>query len=390
MIKVNFFNEFKIEYNGKTIGDNLSKSKKYLSLLGYLLLMKDKRNSKETLIDLLWDNDKSENPGNALKTAVHRIRSSLDQLEYPEEIIVQDGGSYHLNKDIPIHTDAGEFERLCKIVMDPNADDEERLKSYREASTLYTGDFMEKQKTEPWIVPIRTYYRSMFLSSTYEAIHILEKTQDYTEAEKFAEKAVNVDPYDENLHYCLVKSRIKQGKRIAAMEHYNYTVDLFHDKYDVTPSKEFVALYREITEQTHLENFDLESIQESLKDEPSKEAFFCNYEMFKDIYRLKARVLVTKPEDAYIYLLTLCSEEAGVVRDAAGKVKRYLKANMNRSSIITRYSKSQFLMMIFNESKDISAKKIQKILAKFKKENPTFNVDFDLTGRQIEAAEELK
>ena len=389
MIKVTFFNEFKIEYEGRTIGDNLNKSKKYLSLLGYLLLMRDRNNSKESLMDLLWDSDKSDNPGNALKTAVHRLRSALDKLEYPMEIIVHEGGTYQLNEDIRITSDAGEFERLCKTVMNPNADDTDRLQCYRKASELYTGDFMEKQKTEPWIIPIRTYYRSMFLSSTYEVIHILEEIQDYTEAEKISEKAVNVDPYDENLHYCLVKSRIKQGKRVTAMEHYNYTVDLFHDKFDVTPSKEFIALYRDITEQTHLENFDIDNIQESLKETPDKGAFLCNFEMFKDMYQLKARVLATKPEESYIYLLTIKSDTHGTVSEAAGRLKRCLKANLNRSSVITRYSKSQFLMMIFNEPKDISEKKLQKILAKFKKENPMFDVDFDVTGRHIKAAEDV-
>lgn len=390
MLKVNFFREFKIEYKDKTIGDSLSKSKKHLSLLGYLMLMSDKTFSKEALMDLLWDDDRSDNPGNALKTAIHRIRATLDQLDYPEEIIIRDGSSYRLNRDIPILSDVVEFEKLCKIVMDSNEENAERLKCYREASALYTGDFLEQHKADPWVIPIRTYYRSMFLSSTYEAIHILEVTQDYTEAEKFAEKAVLVDPYDENLHYCLVKSRIKQGKRIAALEHYNYTVDLFHDKYDVTPSKEFIALYRDITEQTHLETHDMDMILENLREAPNKEAFFCNYEMFKDMYQFKARVLATKPEESYIFLLTLRSDESGVVSDAAGKLKRYLKANLNRSSVITRYSKSQFLMMILNEPKEISEKKIQKLLTKFKKENPIFNVDFELLARHIEATADVQ
>ncbi len=387
MLKVNFFREFKIEYKDRTIGGSLYKSKKHLSLLGYLFLMKDRNFSKESLMDLLWDDDKSGNPGNALKTTIHRIRASLDQLEYPEEIIVQDNGVYCLNKSIPIDSDIAKFESLCRIVMDPNADGEEKLRCYRKASELYIGDFLELNKTDPWIVPIRTYYRSMFLSATYDAIHILEDTQDYTEAEKFSQKAVTVDPYDENLHYCLVKSRIKQGKRVAALEHYNYTMDLFNDKFDVTPSKEFVALYREITEQTHLETHDMDVILEGLKEKPNKEAFLCNYEMFKDMYQFKARVLAAKPEESFLFLLTLKSDEPGVVSDAAGKLKRYLKADLNRSSVITRYSKSQFLMMILNEPKEVSEKKIQKILVKFKKENPIFDVDFDVIGRHIEAAE---
>lgn len=390
MLRVNFFREFKIEYHEKTIGDSLYKSKKHLSLLSYLFLMKDRHFSKESLMDLLWDNEKSENPGNALKTAVHRIRSALDQLDYPEEIIIQENGTYRLNKEIPIDSDVTKFENLCRIIMQSDADGEEKLRCYREASALYTGDFLELNKTDPWVVPIRTYYRSMFLSATYDAIHILEDIQDYTEAEKFSQKAVTVDPYDENLHYCLVKSRIKQGKRVAALEHYNYTMDLFHDKFDVTPSREFVALYRDITEQTHLETHDMDMILEDLKEKPNKEAFLCNYEMFKDMYQFKARVLATKPEDSYLFLLTLKSDESGVVSEAAGKLKRYLKSNLNRSSVITRYSKSQFLMMILNEPKATSEKKIQKLLTKFKKENPIFNVDFDVIGRHIEAAEEVK
>ena len=390
MLNIKFFNEFEIEYNGRTISESMNKSRKYLSLLEYLVLAREKNYTKEALMDLLWDNDKSGNPANALKTAVHRIRTVLDKLEYPLEIIIQENGTYKLNKDIKIHSDIAEFERLCRIVMDKSVEGMSVLESYRKASELYTGDFLEKHQSEAWIVPVRTYYRAMFLSATYEAIHVLEKIQDYTEAEKIAEKAVKVDPYDDNLHYCLVKSRIKQGKRIAAMEHYNYTIDMFHDKFDVSPSKEFISLYREITEQTHLENTNIEEIQESLKETPNNEAFFCNYEMFKDMYQFKARVLATKPEESYLFLLTLKSSEHGVVSDAAGKLKWYLRANLNRSSVITRYSKSQFLMMILNEPKEVSEKKIDKILVKFKKENPIFNVDFNVIGRKIEPAENIE
>ena len=80
VLQVNLFGEFSLTYNGMSIDDSGSRSKKLWMLLEYLLVFRGREVTQNEIIELLWPDEDVSNPANTLKVLIHRIRQTLDQL----------------------------------------------------------------------------------------------------------------------------------------------------------------------------------------------------------------------------------------------------------------------------------------------------------------------
>lgn len=377
-INISFLGDFSFEYDGKRISDNINRSKKLWALLEYIATFRDRYIPKDELIGLMWEGESedSSNPGGALKTMLHRIRVMLEELNYPHDIILQGNGSYYWNSKIPVTTDIDDFEKLANTASNKLLGTEDRLTAYMRASELYRGDFLLKNASEAWIVPISTYYHSLFLSTAYSIIELLDQEGHYAEMEQICAKAVNIDKYDESLHYYLIKAQAKQGNYQAALNHYEYTNDLLYRQFGVNPSKELTALYREIVEKNRGVETDLVQIKDSLKEAESVPgAFFCQYEFFKDIYRLESRAAARTGSSIYISLVTITDAvgsmpQKKLLNKAVDKLSESIKGSLRRGDVYARYSVSQFIIMMPSLTYENGEMVMQRIVNNFRKKNP--------------------
>ena len=112
-VKINMLGEFSINYGDKAINDSTSRSKKLWMILEYLMAFRDREISQNELIELLWPDDEIENPANTLKTLIYRVRSMLDELDYPgggKTMLIYRRGSCSWNQDIESVIDVDIFE----------------------------------------------------------------------------------------------------------------------------------------------------------------------------------------------------------------------------------------------------------------------------------------
>ena len=98
-IQIQMLGEFSLKTATASISDASNRSKKVWALLAYLICNRDRGISQQKLINLLWGDDSdSDNPENALRITLHRLRAQLDQL-WPgagRELIVRKDGGYGL------------------------------------------------------------------------------------------------------------------------------------------------------------------------------------------------------------------------------------------------------------------------------------------------------
>lgn len=102
----------------------------------------------------------------------HRVRATLDRL-WPSaghQLILSRDGGYIWNPDIPVTLDIDEFDRLCSAKY---ADDEERLSNLLTALNMYHGDFLSRQFSETWTIPVSAYYHNLYVHSLMEALPLL-------------------------------------------------------------------------------------------------------------------------------------------------------------------------------------------------------------------------
>lgn len=381
LLRINMFGGFSIttEGGGK-VSDENNRSKKVLSLIEYLITYRTKKITQSGLIEMLWPEDDIDDPVNTLKTLLHRARSLVEKLGVGsgKDIIISRHGTYFWNNELPAIIDTEEFDRLCREAK--NETGEKRLELMLGAIDIYRGDFLPKAASEAWAVPISTGFHSQYLNIVHAAIEALCEASRPDEIIGVCQKAIAIDPYDEGLHHSMISALSGAGMRQTALQHYYYVTDLFMTRFGVNPSPELTALYKEIVKTSNASEMDLSLIRSELSEsEKQAGAFFCEYEFFKDIYRLQARAANRSGYVVHISLLT--------VMDASGKklpqkrlnlamdrLYNVILASLRRGDVFCRYSVTQYLLMLPAASYENSNMVLQRISRNFKTAYPHMNI----------------
>lgn len=377
ILKINMLGEFSLTYNGKTISDQSNRSKKLWVLLEYLITFREKEISQNDLVDLLWPDDEISNPLNTLKTLLHRARASVAELGFSggKDLVVARRGTYAWNTSIPLWVDTDQFDAYCRQA-DAAENAETKLELLTKALDLYKGDFLPKSALEPWAVPIGTYYHSQYIKVVHTVLQLLSKSNRYAEAIGICQKAVVIDPYEESFHKELIQALVRTNSPQAAMKHYEYVTELFFDQFGVTPSEELTSIYREIVKTESAVELDLGVIKTNLAEaERVPGAFFCEYEFFKDIYKLNSRSCARNGQVIQIALLTVVDRSG----DSLGKKQLKLAMNhlkdiictsLRRGDVFTRCSISQYLLMLPAASLENSQNVLDRIVRNYRRQYP--------------------
>lgn len=343
---------FSISVGDKTITERGSRSSKTWKLLEYLVTFRKRDVSQNELIDVIWEDKEISNPVGALKTLSYRARRLLDELGYPEEIIVQHRGSYAWNSNIDCCIDAELFEQLCIEVARSDQDYEVRINKYFELIDTYKGDYLPNASQEPWAVPIFSYYRSLFVKAVREFVFLLKQREEYEHIVQICRRAMIIDSCDEDIHYELIYALYKLRDYKVAFSQYDYYKEVFWKQYATTPSERMRDLFKEISNMDGNVEHDLTIIAEQFSEDAKKKgAFLCEYSFFRDMYRLQCRNAFRVGNAVSLCLFTITNlngdvPEQKVINRAMQVLSDVIQFSLRSGDIFTRYSISQFLVMI--------------------------------------------
>lgn len=382
-LKVTLFDAFQMELetNGQVqrISDQISSSKKLWYFLQYLVIFRHKKYIPQSeIIDTLWNNDEESNPANALKTLLHRARNTMEGLGYPDgkQVILYRRGMYSWNEELPLEIDAEKFESLCNKANGMGTD---ALPVLLEAIEVYKGDFLPKYSVVPWVIALRTYYQNRYQGACCDAIEILEQQQRYQEIISLCRKALAVIPYEECIHLKLVKALTAVGEQRLAIEHYAQTANMFMDELGVTPSEEFSKVYLDLIKVSQGVQLDLSVIRDELvRDLPAEGPYFCELAVFQEIYRRETRV---SQRSGNVMQLALISVMDGrnkkltpkQVSITMNRLKESLESILRRGDAFTRYSQSQYLLLLPYATYEGGEIVLQRALTHFKNNHPKTN-----------------
>ena len=134
---------------------------------------------------------------------------------------------------------------------------------------------------------------------------------------RLAQWAVNLQPMNRSFQALLIRACLDSGNCAKALEYYNDAADLFFRKTGTGVPEEIRTIYQQMLQRVHTSDFDLSMIQEELREADTRlGAFFCDYEVFKNIYRLHARTLLREGRFLYIALVSIVSRDG---RQSSGK-----------------------------------------------------------------------
>lgn len=377
VLQVNLFGEFSLTYNGMSIDDSGSRSKKLWMLLEYLLVFRGREVTQNEIIELLWPDEDVSNPANTLKVLIHRIRQTLDQLGLDgKSLIVSHRGTYSWqNNGVELVVDTDLFEKLYRKA-EAEKDPEQRLTHLLRAIDVYKGDFLPKMSYEVWVVPICTYYHGLYIKLVKDAIVILNERKRFDDIIRICHNAVVVDPYDESLHISLIEALADSSRYREALSHYESATKMFYSQFGITPSQEFMAVYKRVIKMTNDVETDLTIIKGGLQEvQDARGAFYCEYEIFKEIYQLEARAQMRSGQTVFLCLLTITDANGERLKQktlspAMDKLMNAIGTSLRHGDVYTRFSISQYLVMLPCVTLENGEMVMERIIRRFRRDNP--------------------
>lgn len=374
--KITFFKEFSLSQGGHLILEGPLKSSKVFQLLQYFLAHRSKSFTKEHLIELLYGDEFVDNPTNALKIIVHRLRKQILSLGLPErEYIVNYNGKYGWNPEIPCQVDIEIFEHTMKRALHPHAPEEESLKLMLEAIHLYQGPFLGNSLTESWAIPMRVRFEEAYKHLMVRAGQLIRKKEDFILLLYIASHGLEIYPMDEDFSREKIFALHQLGKTKEAIGEYNRIVDLIFNEYGVTPSEELQELYKKVSATTQKSAINVDEVKNYLEEgEDDNGAYFTNYQNFADSYRFLVRGLERSGLSAFLMLCTMVNKQGKLLDEeillahASDALKTASKASLRRGDLYTRYSPSQYLYLLIGINQENCSIVFDRIEKHFRKE----------------------
>lgn len=374
-LDVQMLGGFSLSVCGKSLSDKTERSRQLISLLAFLLIKRFDYTSQERLMEILWPDDESENPANALKNLIYRLRRHLSGNEALQnaDCIILSGGTYTWNKALVCSVDAEEMDRLYRAAQESKDPADDKIKLYLQAISLYRGRFLADLGHEEWVTPLATYYQNIYLNCIYEAVKLLSHTGNYQEIVRICEQATDLEPYEEALHEILLQAYIKLEKNKKALDYYEYISRKFYSNLGVRLSPALQDIHKELAGRLNLVETDLGLIKEELVELNGEQgAFLCDYGIFKHLYRLEVRASERSGQPFFICLMTLeqskrSMPQGDTMLKAMESLKNILLGSLRKGDVVTRFSATQFIMMLPATTYKNGEKVLERIKGRFNK-----------------------
>ncbi|MFR7590452.1 MAG: BTAD domain-containing putative transcriptional regulator [Longibaculum sp.] len=338
-INVTMFKCFTVQIEDKVMDTNDIKSDKLVKLFAYLLYHHKRNILSSELEDMLWMYEEVNNPLGALKNLIYRLRVLLKNYFFIDDFIMTGSGTYSINKDYCIHIDTLEFEKMI--------DKPKTEKDYQNILSLYKGKYMIEITDDHRIITKRSYYHSLFIDDMIDYAYQLKKQQDYLKMEKVLRQVINIEQYEESLYRLLIESLYYQKHYHEAMKMYKETIAFLHKTLGIKPSQEMIELCH-LLQKENCQEVDIVQIQKDIQ-ENSPGAFDCEFETFKDICKIQARLMGRLGYQNHVCLLSLNTSDHQYINEIEKYMQMIHKAlseRLRKGDVFSRIGKNQFAILL--------------------------------------------
>lgn len=230
------------------IEDSDWKRRKAKSLFKLLLLAPNYQLLKDRLLEWLWPESDPDRATNNLHRTLFVLRRVLQPnlsnaanshyITFKDDLLI-------LEKDTVTFVDAVEFEHLIR----QGQRQDDNLKCYEAARTLYKGDFLPEDLYEDWAQERREALRTSYRKLLHRMSRLYTQYSAFSEAISCLQELVGLDPTNEDACRDLMRLYIQTGERHEALQLYQQLHKNLQQDLEIEPSLDTTTLYRAILEE---------------------------------------------------------------------------------------------------------------------------------------------
>lgn len=396
-IQIKMLGRFAILVDGTDVVPQLSKSKKGLSLLQYLLLQDGAAVPNQQLYEVLWPSEESSNPESALKTLISRMRTILSKYsETLSRCIVTDRGSYRFNTALGIDVDLAEFRRLSATLLPKQTIAEDEGPLYARVVQVYRGDLLaDGNAQENWVTAYHVELHEAYLKLVYRYVQWLEARENHDEVTYVCRKALEVDAFDEQMHLSLMNAMLKRGSINEALMQHKHATEIYYKYLGIQPTEAIQEFYKKIISADRSLDESLSFICDELKSSSKNVgAFVCEYAIFKEIFNLQVRNLERMDLSVYVMLVMLRDVDGNAIEplklnNLMNSLQEIMRQSLRKGDVVSQFSASQFALLLPMDAKDSGSIVMERVKRAFYRQYPRSNVILSYRISDLDKVEEI-
>ncbi len=371
-LSIRMFGVLYVARGDDVLTDRLKRSRQLEGLLKYLMAYRGRFVAPEELVDALWESRSCDNPAKAVQNLVYRLRMLIDLPDQPSHILYVNGG-YGWNMQSRYLLDLEEFDRSIDEAMGHVRAGTPDASLFSKALQYYTMDFLANSIYDLWTVSLRQAYRLKFTNCVETLIGLLKNEERYQEIIDVCEKGMAIDPYDEKVHVAFLQALMATNRIAHARMHYSYITELLYRDLGVSPSAELKEAYAQINGNTRFVQHDIDSILGSFSEERNVDGpFFCDEELFHELFKLERRRLQRNGQSNCLLLLTVSNSNYGmpagdILKTARKTLREVLTASLRKGDIVCIWNDSQVLVMLSSLTYEDAEMISHRIITRFHK-----------------------
>lgn len=211
------------------------------SLLAYLLLQRHAPQSRQHLAFTLWPDSGDAQARTNLRNLLFQVRRALPRADLYLSI---GANTVQWRPDAPFTLDVAAFQEALAAAQAVRATATE-LEWLETAVSLYTGDLFPGNY-EDWLLPLREELRQAYLAALVRLVALLEQSEDYRAAMRYAQRQLQIDPLDEAAYVQLMRLHARSGDRAGVRRVYELCASTLQRELGVEPGPATQAAFAQL------------------------------------------------------------------------------------------------------------------------------------------------
>lgn len=241
-IRVQCFGNFRVWLNGEEVSQERWVSAKARDLLAYFVTMRGEKSPADKVFDAIWG-EKERTSRTAFHTALSRLRNALKAGDDSPRLILVEVGEYWLDS-ARVSIDVDDFNMAIANARS-TTNNVTAAEWYERAATLVQGEYLQNLYYE-WVFPERRRLTQSYLNALQElAAHYLS-THVPKQAAACTEKAIALDPLNEDLYSLSMRAYSIMGERASVARVYAELQSRLRMELNANPMPDTVKLYNEL------------------------------------------------------------------------------------------------------------------------------------------------
>lgn len=355
-INIRMLGGFSVTADGKTLADSETKMTKPWQLFCYLVLHKDRVTSADTLLHEIWGDEDLTDPQNVLKNTIYALRRSLAGNVKPGETpILYRAGGYCLNGRIKWRVDVDRFVDHCSAAQRCRGGIDARTAAWKKAEIVFRGELLPRLSGEMWVMRAQRELAKKYLYCVQQLCEGLFEQEKYDEALKSTVRALRIVQSDEPTILLMFRALDKLQMRSEIVVAYNKMARFFEAETRRPLCDEIRNIYREAAKTVDKTAQDYTAFREELVETldgrgSENGAFYCNYEVLKQMYAMTARSVRGKVIVPMLVTVQANAEDEEEAKsrtaEAMDDLRLAISATLRKSDIFAKYSQNQYAVLL--------------------------------------------